>query len=279
MTTEQQTIRSHRWEIAGLGRAPFQCTGMSEQRHDMGGGRSKAGGTCDYCGQGILYVFHILSSDGRKFKVGCDCVAHTHDPAERIVVQTKRMLRDHKRVKAGEGRAAKRKAAAEARRIEWEAKREANAIKLATDPLYQRIKAVVGVATRDGANSFLVDMRDNMEKWGHLTEGQEAATVRILDRIESEPARKAASKYVGEIGERIKIAGVVEFSRCIYAAQYYGDADRYVNKIRTNDGAAITWFGNYGLKAGDPIEGTATVKEHSMYQDEKQTTIRNPRWK
>lgn len=278
-----QTVRSHRWEISGLGVAPFRCTGMTEERFAMPGGHSKPGGTCDYCGQGILYVFHIVSSDGRKFKVGCDCVAHTHDAAEKIVVQTKRLLREHKRAKAGEGRAAKRKAAAEARAVQWAAERVANVAALATDPLYLRVKAVAGLATRDAPGfgvGFMVDMRDNMERFGHLSTKQEAVVLRMLDQIENGPARKAASAHVGAIGERIKIKGTVEFSRCIYAStSRYDDPDRYVNKVRTEDGHALTWFGNYGLKPDDPIEGTATVKDHGEYQGELQTTIRNPRWK
>jgi hypothetical protein len=283
MNAAAEIVRSHRWEIASLGIAPFTCTGMTECRHDMGGGRSKAGGSCDYCGQGILYVFHILSSDGRKFKVGCDCVAHTHDAAESIVVKAKRLLREHKRAKAGEGRAAKRKAAAEARAAQWQADRETNLAALATDPLYLRVKAVAGLATRQAEGygvGFMVDMRDNMERWGGLTTKQETAVLRVLERIENNPARLAASAHVGAIGERIKIKGTVEFSRCIYAGDgSVYDPDRYVNKVRTEDGQALTWFGNYALKQDAAIEGTATVKDHGEYQGERQTTIKNPRWK
>lgn len=277
--TAPATVRTHRWELAGLGRAPFTYLGMHEQRHDMGGGYSKPGGTCDYCGQGILYCFRVQSSDGKKFVVGCDCIAHCHDPAEKIVVQAKRALKEYKRAKAGEGRAAKRKAEAEARQARWAAEREANAARLATDPLYLRIKAVVGVATRDGANGFLVDMRDSMEKWGRLTEAQEAATVRVLDRIEQAPALKAASRWLGEVGERVTITATVEFSRCIYHGQWSGDPDRYLNKLRTDDGAVVTWFGARPLTVGDKLTGTARVGKCETYQNEKQTVIKNPRWK
>lgn len=279
-----ETVRSHRWELAGLGRAPFTCFGMTEQRHDMGGGHSKAGGTCDYCGQGILYVFHIRSSDGRKFKVGCDCVAHTHDAAETIVTQTKKMLKDHKRAKRVAGVAAKRKAEKEAREAKWKAEREANLIALAIDPLYLRIKAIVGEANYAGAeghagNSFLQQMRDSMERFGALTEGQEIVTLRILDRIENEPARKAGSQHVGNVGDRIDIVGTVEFSKCIHYKEWYGDIERHLNKIRTNDGNLLIWFGAYGLEQGASIQGTAKIKDHSEYQNEKQTIIKNPRWK
>lgn len=266
------TVRDHRWELAGLGVAPFKYLGMYENRFDMGGGRSKPGGTCNYCGQGILYCFKVESSDGKRFVVGCDCIAHCHDPAERIVQQAKRALRDFKRVKAGEGKAAKRKAAAEARAAQWAAEREANIASLAADPLYQRLKA-------HPSREFLVKMRESMERFGALTEGQEAAAVVMLDRIEAEPARKAASRHLGAVGARVAISATVEMSKCIYQGVDRYDPSRYLNKLRTDEGAAVVWFGNYGLKTGAKIAGTATVKALDEYQGEKQTTIRNPRWK
>lgn len=264
---QPETIRSHRWEIAGLGVAPFVCTGMTEQRHDMGHGQSKPGGTCDYCGQGILYVFHIRSSDSRRFKVGIDCVLHTHDDAETIVVEVKRVMKAHKRAKRAEGVAVKRKAAAEMRAQQAASERAANIQKLANDPTYRRLC--------DGSgNEFLAKMKDSMERFGSLTEGQQAAALKVMDR----PAVVAASRHIGSIGERVKIAGTVELSRCIYHGSDRYDPDRWMTKIRTQGGAVLTWFGSYGLREG-AIQGSATVKAHQEYQGERQTLIANPRWK
>lgn len=285
-TAEQpiETRRAHRWELAGLGIAPFACTGMTEVVHDMGGGHSKAGGTCDYCGQGIRYVFHIRSSDAKRFNVGCDCVAHTHDAAEVIVTQTKRMLKDHMRKKRATKRAESLKVRREQRAAQIAAEIEANKAALVDNPLYQRIVAIVGMANFAGAeghagNTFLQSMRDAFERWGGLSEAQTAAVERIVDRIESEPARKAASQHVGEIGKRVTISGTVEFSKCIHYKEWYGDTERHINKIRTDDGHVLTWFGAYGFQQGTTLKGTASVKAHDEYQGEKQTLIRNPRWK
>lgn len=266
-----ETVRSHPWEKAGLGRAPFRFVMMTKA--------PGKGDGCHYCGTGIVYLFHCVSSDGRKFHVGCDCIARCHLPAETIVVAAKRALKEHKSAARREGVTARRKAEREERQARWAAEREANLARLATDPLYLRIKAVVGVATRDDANGFLVDMRDNMERWGHLTEKQEAATVRVLDRIEQAPALKAASRWLGEVGDRVTLTATVEFSRCIYRGQWYGDPDRYLNKLRTDDGAVVTWFGARPLNVGDKLTGTARIGKCETYQDEKQTVIKNPRWK
>jgi len=266
------TVRAHRWELSGLGRAPFRYLGMYENRYDMGGGHSKPGGTCNYCGQGILYCFKVESADGKRFVVGCDCIAHCHDPAEKIVVQAKRALKEYKRAKAGEGRAAKRKAEAEARQAKWAADREANKTRLATDPLYLRLSA-------QPENEFLAQMRESLEKWGQLTEKQEAAAVRVLERIEGEPARKAASFHLGAVGERVAVVGVVELVRCVYRGVDRYDPDRWLNKIRTDDGALVVWFTGSGRVEGDRVFATATVKDRSEYQGEKQTVVKNLREK
>lgn len=68
----------HRFEAAGLGKAPFVCIGMHEEATNDGD-CIRAAGTCDYCGTGIRYCFDIRSADGRCFKVGCDCVDKTGD--------------------------------------------------------------------------------------------------------------------------------------------------------------------------------------------------------
>lgn len=78
-TDNAAEVGMHVFERAGLGKAPFRCIGMFEKRHDLGNGESKPGGTCDYCSNGILYVYQVKSSDGRVFGVGCDCVARTGD--------------------------------------------------------------------------------------------------------------------------------------------------------------------------------------------------------
>lgn len=71
--------KSHKFEKAGLGKAPFRFVGLSQKIFNMGNGYSKSGGTCDYCGTAITNCFHIESSDGKQFYVGSECVRHTGD--------------------------------------------------------------------------------------------------------------------------------------------------------------------------------------------------------
>lgn len=77
--TNTETTRPaavHPFEKAGLGRAPFRCIGSYESKFQACQGAPIQPGTCcDYCSTGIMQVYVIKSADGRKFKVGCDCVA------------------------------------------------------------------------------------------------------------------------------------------------------------------------------------------------------------
>ena len=87
----------HAFEIAGLGKAPFKFVGFEEKWHVIGNGSAQrqAGSSCDFCGTGIAYVYWILSSDGRQFKVGCDCVQKTGDYGLRKVIDAH--VAEHKR--------------------------------------------------------------------------------------------------------------------------------------------------------------------------------------
>jgi hypothetical protein len=71
---------THAFEKAGLGLYPFHCDGFTKNVYTSHpGAPEQPGGSCDYCGTGIMLEFHIVSKDGRRFKVGSDCVCKTGD--------------------------------------------------------------------------------------------------------------------------------------------------------------------------------------------------------
>lgn len=103
-TTKTETNTGiHIFERAGLGKAPFKYVGMIEQDLCYGevilnradfektGVRvtTKPGGSCDYCGAYIVNMFKIVSSDGKTFKVGSDCVHKTGDAGLKKIVDAK----------------------------------------------------------------------------------------------------------------------------------------------------------------------------------------------
>lgn len=79
-TDNAAEVGVHCFERAGLGKAPFKIVGSYECKwRACPGAPIQCGGSCDYCGQGIMYAVAIRSADGKRFKVGCDCVARTGD--------------------------------------------------------------------------------------------------------------------------------------------------------------------------------------------------------
>lgn len=94
--------RIHPFEKAGLGTAPFRFIGMEEKIFQAcPGAPIQPGSSCDYCGQGIRYVFQVAGADGRAFKVGCDCIRKIAAKGERLLtdaeIAEKRFKREAKR--------------------------------------------------------------------------------------------------------------------------------------------------------------------------------------
>jgi hypothetical protein len=111
----------HPWEKAGLGRAPFEWLGITEERGPkrvvandgvefLVGAPGQPMGTCSYCGMGIAECHHIRSADGKKFIVGCDCVSKVHAEGEPVLTAAERASRDLRNTKARKRAAAKGKA-------------------------------------------------------------------------------------------------------------------------------------------------------------------------
>jgi hypothetical protein len=82
--------KTHVFEAAGLGKAPFVFVGYYEDRGPKQidstngltltvGTPGQPMGTCEYCGTGIAICCQIQSADGKTFVVGSDCVAKTGD--------------------------------------------------------------------------------------------------------------------------------------------------------------------------------------------------------
>lgn len=74
---------THVFEKAGLGKAPFRFVGYSREVYQAVPGDPNCplqpGASCDYCSEGLFNVYHIESADGKRFKVGCECVKKTGD--------------------------------------------------------------------------------------------------------------------------------------------------------------------------------------------------------
>lgn len=95
-TDNPALVGVHKFEAAGLGKGPFRYVGIRENHFTYPGG-SKPGGSCDYCGTGILYECWVRSADGREFKVGTDCILKVGDTGLLKAYKTSPWKREHDR--------------------------------------------------------------------------------------------------------------------------------------------------------------------------------------
>lgn len=132
----------HKWELKGLGTAPFRCVGvfslpprsLAEANPSAYNAALKAmpkgfkTGTCSVCGMALLNNFLIRAACGQQFSVGCDCVAKTGDAG--LVDAVKAADRAAKRLMRHEQREAERLARLAAQRerngglTDWEVSQE-----------------------------------------------------------------------------------------------------------------------------------------------------------
>ena len=104
--TTEAAASVHPFERAKLGQAPFRCVGYEStadreaanshrRAHGQTYTTNMCGGTCEYCGTAIWDVYIIESADGRRFKVGSDCVTKTGQKA--LIARVKRKVDAKKR--------------------------------------------------------------------------------------------------------------------------------------------------------------------------------------
>lgn len=63
-----------------LGAPPYRFVGFEVRKYQAcHGAPIQCGGSCDYCGTGIMDTYWFVSSDGKRFKVGSDCVRKSGD--------------------------------------------------------------------------------------------------------------------------------------------------------------------------------------------------------
>lgn len=81
----------HKFEAAGLGKAPFRFVSVETKLYvPFPGAVPRAGSSCDYCSTAIAECCWIVSADGKRFKVGNECVKKTGDKG--LVSETKKAV-------------------------------------------------------------------------------------------------------------------------------------------------------------------------------------------
>lgn len=86
-----------------------------------------------------------------------------------------------------------------------------------------------------------------------------------------------ASEYVGQVGDRVTLRVTCKHIVAL-PKMFYGQAAQAIYICETDAGAAIVYKGSGEfIGRDDTADVVATVKEHAMYRDRKQTVIQRPR--
>jgi flavodoxin len=90
-------------------------------------------------------------------------------------------------------------------------------------------------------------------------------------------ARRAISKWIGKVGERLEleltVVRVASYETVPYGSYSRNTVTRYVITMRDAQGNVVVWFADYGRTQGEQLKLRGTVKEHSQYEGEAQTII------
>lgn len=270
----------HPFEKAGLGIAPFRCTGVGESVFVLPDGSSKAGGSCHYCGTGIRWEFYIQGDDGREFKVGCDCVEKTYREYGVEVENFKAIRLEHARQRRQAGAQVRR----EARQKAWEAQREIwkqERLEASAQWREENAELIAKIEQHKASNDFLGNMAHAIQYYGRLTDRQQSSVERCVQILERQEAQRQNSQFIGTPGQRIKSAKLrVTGSIVIGKEPFYPYAPRYLISLEDENSNVLTWFTSVYEKAFDVFEEAAfTVKDHSVYRGIRQTIVQRVKWK
>lgn len=171
------------------------------------------------------------------------------------------------------------KAKADARRAAIaQAKAEAHAAEVAARADAFRIQhaSLIERSAPHMTNTFIGDVMGRAIRECQITPGQVDAVLAAVERIEREAALRASSDYVGKPGERLTLAVTVEralwYERPAFNAPWTTTVVHIVT-MRDAAGNAIVSKGRFTAEKGEQLTIKATVKEHALYKDERQTVV------
>jgi len=172
--------------------------------------------------------------------------------------------------------AAKKAAKKEAARVAAEAtaKAEADARREAFWAAHGELIAKANALV--GRDTFIDDVARKATERAEISEKAEAALKTAVERLIAEDTRKAASGWVGEIGERIEVEATVERVADFIRSRFngYGQERVYIITLRTAEGnALVTKTPSFYAEKGSTLKLRGTVREHIEYQGEKETRL------
>lgn len=92
-----------------------------------------------------------------------------------------------------------------------------------------------------------------------------------------EKARKVISQHIGTVGEKVDIDAVLEKNAWFEIPSFrgFGTDTMHIYTFRDSQGNALIWKTSKGLgiENGEAVHIKGTIKEHSEYDNEKQTVL------
>jgi hypothetical protein len=252
-----------KWRVIGWRESKFQaCQGAPV----------RAGATCQKCGQSIMYVVTLKSSAGEVLDVGQDCAVTLEGGPELAEIRRAERAFEHEQWLASDEfraqceREAIRKAARDAAAAAAEVE---HALTLAG------LRAIVASAATSTYEKDYAKVATKSIVDGLPDAGVEAWDDEQRTRL-SVAVRKAylpPSAHLGAPGSKLEVAAVLE--ALIPVETSFGRS--YVQKYRTDTGAALVWFSKGGDATSRDLGVTfrirGTVKAHDAYNGEAQTKL------
>lgn len=185
-TAATSTPPVHRFEAAGLGTAPFTLESFQVCKWQAcQGAPIQAGASCDYCGQAIMLVYVVRGADGRRFKVGCDCMLKTGDAG--LINATRQHRAAHTKeltvARRERARAAKRSTREQAAR----ARRRRTRMDACAFAREHNLIAAFRVAVRGTKRALARDLLQRLLAMGTLSEGQVRLVQQLGTRLQPAP--------------------------------------------------------------------------------------------
>jgi hypothetical protein len=262
---------THPFTRAGLGAAPFRCVAVRTNWHVMPGFGQKPGGCCAFCSTGILYEYVIKSSDGREFVVGSDCVRRTGAEVTGFREQRLQLAREKREKHRQETRAV--------REARWALQRIERGNEFRRNPENKELIAWLDSVPLDEPEerfNFRLQMKNAMDQWGSLTDGQRTAAINTMNRERERARQLANSIHVGTIGE--KIEGEFLITKVASWDSNFGWPRKmtYLTVMTKGDNIFV-YKGNHLADRGMTIRKAFTIKDHTERDGAKQTVLWRPR--
>ena len=130
------------------------------------------------------------------------------------------------------------------------------------------------------AQNFVGDIIRRAERTSTITPAQIDAITTQIDRYDAQERAKAASRHVGEVGERltlvVDVVSVKSFERKKFNAPWLTETV-VITKMRDEAGNTFMVFSpSFRADRGAKLKIKGTVKDHDSYEGECQTKLARP---